>query len=35
MRLRTLRPPNASTTALRNAGIEVWFDKNALRGGDA
>jgi TolB-like protein/Flp pilus assembly protein TadD len=22
-------------TALRNAGVEVWFDKNELRGGDA
>ena len=22
-------------TALRNAGIEVWFDKSELRGGDA
>ena len=21
--------------ALRSAGIEVWFDKNELRGGDA
>jgi hypothetical protein len=20
---------------LRSAGVEVWFDKNALRGGDA
>ena len=31
---RTWKPP-APIDALRAAGIEVWFDRSELRGGDA
>jgi len=34
LRLRGRRRRRADRGALRAAGIEVWFDKSELRGGD-